>query len=127
MLVKLIHAAWQANDEITSSLSLDMTWAFDTVVPVRLLHNLRKRCIPQWLVNFIYSFLSDRSTSLGFPGFSSSPFSSEQGVPHGSPLSPSLSLFHNADNVDVCNSPNLPATGIGFIDDANVLAFGKST
>ncbi len=62
-----------------------------------------------------------------FPGFSFSPFSSEQGVPHSSPLFPILLLFYNSDLVDVCNTPNLPATGIGFVDDANVLAFGKST
>jgi hypothetical protein len=35
--------------------------------------------------------------------------------------------FYNTDLIDVCNSPDLPATGIGFVDDANVLAFGKST
>ncbi len=127
MLVKQIHAAWQADNGVASLLSLDMTGAFDRVVPVRLLHNLRKRCIPQWLVNFISSFLSDRSTTLCFPGFSSCPFTSEQGVPQGSPLSPILFLFYNADLIDACNSPDLPATGIGFVDDANVLAFGKST
>ncbi len=74
MLVKQIHAAWQADDGVASSLSLDMTGTFNRVVPVRLLHNLRKRCIPQWLVDFISSFLSDRTTSLCFPGYSSSSF-----------------------------------------------------
>ncbi len=82
---------------------------------------------PPMACSIFSSFLSDRSTSLCFPGFSSSPFSSEQGVPQGSPLSPILFLFYNADLTDVCNSPDLPATGIGFVDDANVLAFGKNT
>jgi hypothetical protein len=58
-LVKQIHAAWQADDGVTSLLSLDMTGAFDRVIPIRLLHNFRKRCIPQGLVKFISSFLSD--------------------------------------------------------------------
>ncbi len=66
MLVNQVHAAWQADNGVASLLSLDMTGAFDRVVPVRLLHNLRKRCIPQWLVNFISSFLSDSSTTLCF-------------------------------------------------------------
>ncbi len=81
MLIKQSHAAWQADDEVDSLLSLDMTEAYDRVVSVLLICNLRKKCIPQWLVKFISSFLSDRSTSLGFCGFSSSPFLSEQGVP----------------------------------------------
>jgi hypothetical protein len=127
MLVKQIHAAWQADDGVASLLSLDMTGAFDRVVPVQLLHNLRKRCIPQWLVQFISSFLSDRSTSLCFPGFSSSFFSSEQGVPQGFSFSLILFLFYTASLIDICNSPDLPATSIGYVDDTNVLAFGKST
>ncbi len=60
MLVEQIHAAWQADNRVASSLSLDMTGAFNRVIHVRLHHNLRKSCIPQWLVKFISSFLSDR-------------------------------------------------------------------
>ncbi len=77
MLVKQIHATCQADDAVASLLSLDMTGTFDRVVPVQLLHNLRKRCISQWLVKFISSFLSKRSTSLCFPGLSSSPILSK--------------------------------------------------
>jgi hypothetical protein len=127
ILVKQIHAAWQVDDGVASLLSLDITGAFDRVVSVQLLHYIRKRCIRQWLVNFISSYLSDRSTSLCFLGFSSSLFSSEQGVHQGSLPSWILFLFYVANLIDVCNSPDLLATGIGFVDDANVLAFDKST
>ncbi len=34
MLVKQIHTAWQADDGVASLLFLDMTGAFDRVVPV---------------------------------------------------------------------------------------------
>ncbi len=63
MLLKQVHAACQAHNRVASLLSLDMTGAFDKVVPVRHLHHLRKSCIPQWLVKFISYFLSDRSTT----------------------------------------------------------------
>jgi hypothetical protein len=36
-----------------SLLSLDMTGAFDRVVPARLLHDLRKRHIPEWIFSYI--------------------------------------------------------------------------
>jgi hypothetical protein len=52
---------------------------------------------------------------------------SEQCVPQAYLLSPIPFLFHNAYFIDACNSPDLPATGIGFVEGANVLAFGKST
>jgi hypothetical protein len=86
-----------------------------------------KRCIPQWLVDFIPYFLSGRTTSLCSLGYSSSPFLSQQGVQHGSPLFPILFLFYRADLIDVCNFPDLTASGIGFINDANVLALVKNT
>jgi hypothetical protein len=47
MLVKQIHAAWQADDRVASLLSLNVTGAFNKVVPVQLFHTLRKRGIPQ--------------------------------------------------------------------------------
>jgi hypothetical protein len=127
MLVKQIHAAWQADNGVTSLLSLDMTMAFDRVVPVRLLQIIKKRCIIYWLINFISSILSDKTTSLCFPGVSSTPFSSKKSVSQGSPLFHILLLFDNADQIDVCNSPVLFATSNGCVNDANVSAFGKST
>ncbi len=111
MLVKQTHAAWQADDGVASLLYPDMTGALDRVVPVK----------------FISSFLFDRSTSLCFPGFLSSPSLSEQGVPQGSSLSPILFLLYNADLINACNCADLTATGISFVDDANVRASGKST
>jgi hypothetical protein len=52
---------------------------------------------------------------------------SEQGVSQDSSLLNILFLFYNANLVDVCNAPYSPATGIGFVDDATVLAVRKST
>ncbi len=127
MLVQQIHAAWQKNCGVVSLLSLDMSGAYGRVVPSRLLHNMRKRCLPHWIVNFISSFLTDRSTSLTLHGFSSPLFSTYSGIPQGSPFSPILSLFYNADLVELCNSLDLPITCISFVDDVNILAFGLST
>jgi hypothetical protein len=61
------------------------------------------------------------------PGYNTNAFSTHTGIPQGSPLSPILFLFYNANLVDICNPPTLPASGIGFVDDVNALAFGKST
>ncbi len=42
-LVKQIHATWQNKDSVAMLLLLDMTKAFDRVVPAWLLHNIRER------------------------------------------------------------------------------------
>jgi hypothetical protein len=49
-LVQQIYATWQNKDGVATLLSLDMTGAFDRVVPARLLHNMRERKIPDWIV-----------------------------------------------------------------------------
>jgi hypothetical protein len=126
MLVQQIHAAWHKTRRVVSLLSLDMSCAYDRVVPSQLLHNLRKICLPQWIVIFISSFLTDRSTSLTRPGFSSLLFLTHSGIPLGSSQSPILFLSYNANLIDFCNSLDLPITCIGFVDDVNIMALGLS-
>jgi hypothetical protein len=49
-LVQQICATWQNKDGVATLLLLDMTGAFDRVVPVRILHNLRERKVLEWIV-----------------------------------------------------------------------------
>jgi hypothetical protein len=126
-LVQQIHATLQNKDGVATLLSLDMTGAYDRVVPARLLHNMRKRKIPEWIVKRVGSFISNRTTTLCLPGYNTDAFPTHTGIPQGSPLSPILFLFYNANVVDACNPLTLPASGTGFVDNVNALAFGKLT
>ena len=56
--------AIRALGKIPSLLALDVQKAFDNVSHRRLVHNLRKRRVPEKVIGWIYSFLSDRSTSI---------------------------------------------------------------
>jgi hypothetical protein len=49
-------------------LKLDMTGAFDRVVPALLLHNMIERKNAQWEVKWVSSFISNRTTTLCLPG-----------------------------------------------------------
>jgi hypothetical protein len=126
LLLQQVYVAWQTGKGVASLLSLDMTGAFDRVVPARLLHNLRKRKIPEWIVSFISSFISDRSTSLILFGYSSTQFPTQNGIAQGSPLSPVLFLFYNADLVEICHPDDHPASAIGSVDDVNPLPLVKA-
>jgi hypothetical protein len=126
-LVQQIHATWQNKDGVATLLLLNMTGAFDRVVPARLLHNMRGRKIPQWIVKWAGSFISNRTTTQCLPGYNTDAFFTHTGIPQGSPLSPILFLFHNANLVEICNPPTLPASGTSFVDDVNALACGEST
>jgi hypothetical protein len=126
-LVQQIHATWQKKDGVATLLLLDITGAFDRVVPARLLHNMRERKIPEWIVKWVGSFISNQTTTLCLPGYNTDAFATPTGIPQGSPLSPIHFLFYNANLVEICNPPTLPASGTGFVDDVNALAFGRST
>jgi hypothetical protein len=52
-------------------------------------------------------------------------FPTHTSIPQGSPLSPFLFLFYNANLVDACNQHTSPFSGVGFVDNVNALAFGK--
>ncbi len=49
------------------------------------------------------------------------------GLPQGSPLSPILFIFYNANLDDACNRRTSKSAGIGYVYDMNALAFSKTT
>jgi hypothetical protein len=104
-----------------------MTGAFDRVVPARLLHNMWERRIPEWIVKWVGSFISKGTTTLCLPGYNTIAFPIHTSISQGSPLSPILFLFYNANLVNACNQHTSPSSRIGFVDDVNALAFGKTT
>jgi hypothetical protein len=126
-LVQKIHAMWQNKDGVATLLLLDITGAFDRVIPARLLYNIRERQIPDRIVKWVGSFISNRTTTLCLPGYNTDAFPTHTGISEGSPLTPNMFLFYNANLVEICNPPTLPASGTSFVDNVNTLAFGKST
>lgn len=50
-----------------------------------------------------------------------------QGARGMSPWHPDSLNFYNADFLDICDRPGTNTSALGFVDDVNVLAYGKST
>ena len=123
LLLQRIHKAW-AEGNVASLLLLDVSGAFDNVSRQRLLHNLRKRRVNPTLVRWIDSFLSDRSSTLKLQEYTAPSAPIQTGIPQGSPLSPILYLFYNADLIEACKTENTEA--VGYIDDASILAVGPT-
>jgi len=108
-----IHKAWK-NKKIYTAVFMDVAGAFNNVHHERLIHNLKKRRLPTAIAKWIGSFLQKRSTQLLFNGAKSQAISTPAGIPQGSPLSPLLYMYYNADLLDI---PQQRGTGLGFIDD----------
>jgi hypothetical protein len=59
---------------------MDVAGAFNNVHHERLIHNLRKRVIPEIIVTWIKSFLTGQSTRLKFNGAKSESIDIKAGV-----------------------------------------------
>ena len=128
LLTEQIHTAWdRGRDRVATLLSLDMAAAFPNVSHDRLLHILRRDGIPTGLVRWTTSFLAERQISLVLGRWQSESHQISTGIPQGSPVSPILFLLFNKELVDFCARGTGGVTGIGFVDDVNILAVGKTT
>lgn len=133
-LLQRIHQAW-SEGKVASLLLLDVAGAYDNVSRERLLHNLRKRRISDKIVNWVASFLTNRSTSLKLQEYTDPSTAIQTGIPQGSPISPILYLFYNADLIEACktgqqddvDSHTCETEAIGYIDDVSILAIGPTT
>ena len=110
-----IHKAWKGK-KIFSAIFLDVAGAFNNVHHRRLIHNLKARRLPPEIIKWVQSFLQGRSTRLHFNGSTSQSIPTPAGVPQGSPLSPILYMYYNADLLEVTKDRS-DTTSLGFIDD----------
>ncbi|KAM0724078.1 hypothetical protein Q7P37_000258 [Cladosporium fusiforme] len=124
LLQERIYSAWRSK-KMVSLVSFDVKGAYNGVYKDRLLQRLRGRGIPSDLVNWICAFCSERTATIVVNGQVSAVRDLEQaGLPQGSPLSPILFLFFNADLVQQRIDQNGGA--IAFVDDYTAWVVGAT-
>ena len=106
LLTEQIHMVWNqgtpARLKVASLLSLDMSGAFPNISHDQLLHNLQRKGVPTALIRWTASFLADWKTTLVLGRWQSPTYRMSTGILQGSPISPILFLFFNADLVEHC-------------------------
>jgi hypothetical protein len=128
LFTEQVYTIWAGNKpRVASALSLDVASAFNNVSYERLIHNLRKRKIPELLIRWTEDFLRERTTELRLGDYTLESSNVNAGIPQGSPLSPILYLFYNADLLESCENSSLRTSPLGFVDDINILTYGSST
>ncbi|GKU14944.1 unnamed protein product, partial [Fusarium langsethiae] len=99
LLQEHIFSAWRSR-HVVSLVSFDVKGAYNGVCKERLLQRMKARGIPEDLLRWVDAFCSERTATIMINGQSSESRSLPQaGLPQGSPLSPMLFLFFNADLV----------------------------
>ncbi|KAK6222522.1 hypothetical protein QIS74_04224 [Colletotrichum tabaci] len=124
VLQEFIYKAWR-NRQVVSLVSFDVKGAYNGVCKERLLQRLAARGIPLRLVRWIDAFCSGRTASIEFNGYGSEERDLPQaGLPQGSPLSPVLFLFFNADLVQ--HRIGADGGAIAFVDDYTAWVTGPT-
>ena len=100
LLVDSIKAAWRRK-QVASVLFLDVEGTFPNVVKEQLLHNLRKRRMPDAYVAIINNMLTNRQNQLKFDDFESEWFQLDNGIVQGDLVSMMLYLYYNADMLEI--------------------------
>jgi Reverse transcriptase (RNA-dependent DNA polymerase) len=123
LVVDKIKGAWRQKN-IAVMLFLDIEGAFPNTVTECLLHNMRKRQVPEEYVLFVARMLADRKTRLKFDDFISDWVNIDNGIGQGDPLSMILYLFYNADILNIATGKGQAA--VAFVDDANLYTEGDT-
>ena len=123
VLVERTYQAWRSG-KILTLVSFDVKGAFNGVHSDVLERRLAARRVPEQMVRWIRDFCSCRYASVIVGGYESEAREIEYaGIPQGSPLSPLLYIFYNADLVE--RRIDSRGGALGFVDDFNVWVVGQ--
>ena len=123
-LQEQIYAAWRGR-RVLSLVSFDVKGAYNGVCKERLLQRMKARGIPQVLLRWVEAFCSERTANILINGQLSETESLPQaGLPQGSPLSPILFLFFNADLVQ--RQIDSQGGAVAFVDDFTAWVTGPT-
>ena len=124
LLQEHIYNAWRAK-KVLSLISFDVKGAYNGVCKERLIQRLKARGISTVLARWIDAFCSSRTAKIVVNGETSQNILLPQaGLPQGSPLSPILFLFFNADLVQ--HKITKAGGSVAFVDDYTAWVTGEN-
>ncbi|KAJ5556668.1 hypothetical protein N7494_000583 [Penicillium frequentans] len=124
LLQEQIYTAWRGR-RVLSLISFDVKGAYNGVCKERLLQRMKARGIPDDLLRWVEAFCSERTATIQINGqLSEARRLPQAGLPQGSPLSPILFLFFNADLVQ--RQIDSQEGAVAFVDDFTAWVTGST-
>jgi hypothetical protein len=122
-----IHIVWKRKtNRVIILLNLNVANVFDTMSHVKLIHDMKKRKISRWIIDWNSSFLFDRFTTFAVNRRMIESFSMQIEISQRSSFSSILYLFYNVDLLEMCNKFETNTRFFEYVDDVNILIYEKS-
>jgi hypothetical protein len=127
LFTEQIHIVWrQRTNRVITLLNLNVANVFDTMSHVRLIHDMKKRKISRWIIDWINNFLFDRFTTFAVNRKVIESFSIQIEISQKSLFSSILYLFYNVDLLKMCNRFETNTKFFEYVDDVNILIYEKN-
>jgi hypothetical protein len=126
-LIEQIHIVWkQRTNRMIILLSLNVTSVFDTMSHVKLIHDMKKKKVSSWIIDWINNFLFDRFTIFAMNRKIIESFSMSIEISQNSSFFSILYLFYNVDLLKMCNKFEMNTRFLEYVDDVNILIYEKN-
>jgi predicted RNA binding protein with dsRBD fold (UPF0201 family) len=127
LFTKQIHIVWNiSKNKMTTLLNLNVIDAYDHVSKEKLIHNLRKRRISNWIIAWIDNFMQNKRTTLKINEQSTFMNQIKIDISQNSFMSFILYFFYNADILKIFERFKYKITIINFVNDINILTYDTS-
>ena len=123
LLIKTVKDAWKKG-LVAFTLLLDVKGAFPSVDMNQLIHDMRKRGIPEEYTTWMQWCLDDRQTILSFDDHQSDHFTVTNSLDQGDPFSGICYLIYNADLLKILNTKT-DGHALLFVDSTTIIVTGK--
>ena len=103
----------------------DISGFFDHIDANRTRDIFEKKGFPLYMVNWVFSFLTDRSASIRLDSSTLTPFKVPDGTPQGSPLSPIISAIYTSFLLSTSATWTHSSLSL-YVDDGAILAISAT-
>jgi hypothetical protein len=128
LFIEQIHTIWNmSRDKMITLLSINVANAYDHVSRERLMHNLRKREISNWIMTWTSSFMKNKHITLTMNDDTTFMSRINASISQNSSIFFILYLFYNADILKLLERSRYKIIVIEFLNHINILAYETST